>query len=318
MRRDSASRQNASLGYTQKRRRLTTQRRADRWGSDLLISAANVGIARLGAYPVFSRVILSGTRIRMLYQLQGSPAYGLNRQPRLSANQLAEYLSATPSRRTSIVREAKFPKTSQVALYRDARLAVARQLCAGPDGPDQIGVAISRLRERAADLDASPWTIDDCRRSIDVLEAFLRVGNELGLARYEFRTVSGTLPHVLISGVSVSVSISATVHRRTRDGTTQVGGLTMFLSKAMSDDAASPERAAVSALLCFMLAEASLGHLGAPDHRLCLVLDVAGGKVFPAPKGQTRRRKDMAHACAEVARAWSTVTPPRDYDGPDL
>jgi hypothetical protein len=149
----------------------------------------------------------------MLYQLQGSPAYGLNRQPRLSANQLAEYLSATPSRRTSIVREAKFPKTSQVALYRDARLAVARQLCAGPDGPDQIGVAISRLRERAADLDASSWTIDDCRRSIEVLEAFLRLGNELGLARYEFRTVSGTLPHVLISGVSVSVAISATVHR---------------------------------------------------------------------------------------------------------
>ena len=254
----------------------------------------------------------------MLYQPQGSPAYGLNRDPRISANQLAEYLSAMPSRRTTIVREAKFPKTAQVALYRDARLAVARQLCAANGGADHIEVAIARLRERASDLDASSWTIDDCRRSVAVLEAFSRLGNELGLSRYDYRTVSGTLPHVQIVRVSVSVSISATVHRRARDGTNQVGGLTMFLSKAMSDDTASPERAAVSALLCLMFAEASLRHLGVPDHRLCIVLDVAGGRVFPAPKGQERRRKNMAHACAEIARAWPTVAPPRDYDGPDL
>jgi hypothetical protein len=140
----------------------------------------------------------------------------------------------------------------------------------------------------------------------------------LGLGRFEFRIVSGTLPHLLIGGVSVSVSISATVHRTLRDGTRQVGGLTLFLSKAMTEDAASPERAAVSALLCFMFAEERLKHLGVADHKLCLALDVAGGRVFPAPKGQARRRKDMGHACAEIARAWPTVLPPRDYDGPDL
>ncbi len=254
----------------------------------------------------------------MLYDPQASPAHGLNREPRLSANQLAEYLTATPSRRTTIIREAKLPKTSQVALYRDARLAVARCLCAGPGDPDHVGLAISRLTERAADPDASAWTVDDCRRSVDALAAFARLSNELGLSRYEFRTVSGTLPHLLIAGVAVSVSIAATLHRRSRGGTSQIGGLTLFLSKAKSEDAASPERAAVSALLCLMLAEERLGHLGVADYRLCLVLDVGGGRVFPAPKGQARRRKDMTHACAEIARAWPTVAPPRDYDGPDL
>jgi hypothetical protein len=254
----------------------------------------------------------------MLHQPQASPAYGLHREPRLSANQLAEYLGATPTRRATIVRDAKFPKTAQVALYRDARLAVARHLCTGSSEPDHIRHAIERLTERADEPDASSWTIDDCRRSVEVLEAFARLSNELGLARFEFRIVSGTLPHLLIGGVSVSVSISATVHRTARDGIRQVGGLTLFLSKAMSEDAASPERAAVSALLCFMFAEERLGHLGVADHKLCLALDAAGGKVFPAPKGQARRRKDMGHACAEIARAWPTVTPPRDYDGPDL
>ena len=255
----------------------------------------------------------------MLFQPLSAPAYGLHPEPRLSANQLAEYLGATPSRRTTIIREAKFPKTSQVALYREARLAVARFLCAGPDGPDHIGLAVARLAERSADPDVSSWIVDDCRRSIEVLEAFARMSNELALGRYEFRSISGTLPHLLLSGVSVSVNIAATVHRTSRDGIHQVGGLALFLSKAMAGDDASPERAAVSALLCLMFAEARLTHLGVADYRLCLVLNVAGGKLIAAPKGQQRRRNYLTHACAEIARAWPTIAPPpRDYDGPDI
>jgi hypothetical protein len=114
------------------------------------------------------------------------------------------------------------------------------------------------------------------------------------------------------------VNIAATVHRVARDGTRQVRGLALFLSKAMSDDAATPERAAVSALLCFMFAEERLSHLGVADYRLCMVLNVAGGKFFAAPKGQQRRRSDLTHACAEIARAWATIAPPREYDGPDV
>src|SRR6185437_9233826 len=97
----------------------------------------------------------------MLHEIQASPSYGLNRDPRLSANQLAEYLAASPSRRTTIVREAKFPKVAQIALYREARLAIARYLCAGASEPDHLAFAVSRLKERAADTAASPWTVDD-------------------------------------------------------------------------------------------------------------------------------------------------------------
>jgi hypothetical protein len=40
--------------------------------------------------------------------------------PRLSANQMAEYLSATAVRRRSILREAKYPATVMVIRYEDA------------------------------------------------------------------------------------------------------------------------------------------------------------------------------------------------------
>jgi hypothetical protein len=47
--------------------------------------------------------------------------YNYNALPRLSANQISEYLTATPTRRKSIVQAAKFPKTAIVARYDGAR-----------------------------------------------------------------------------------------------------------------------------------------------------------------------------------------------------
>jgi hypothetical protein len=185
--------------------------------------------------------------------------------------------------------------------------------------PDRhIREAIERLSERGAEPNASSWVVDDSRRSIAVLQAFLSHGKLPELERHDFRTISGTFPHLMIDGVSVSVAISATVHRTARDGTKSVGGLSLFISKAMTASEGLDERAAVAALLCHMFAEERLGHLGKPDHKLCLVMDVAAGRLYPAPKGQLMRRKNIALACAEIARAWPTVTPPNDYDGPEL
>ena len=42
----------------------------------------------------------------------------------MSAGQLAEYLTATAPRRTSIIREAKYPKAAIVAKYREARSGI--------------------------------------------------------------------------------------------------------------------------------------------------------------------------------------------------
>jgi hypothetical protein len=82
--------------------------------------------------------------------------YSLNREPRMSHNQLAEYLVAQPYRRTSIVREAKFPKTAQIALYREARLAVARQLCDGWLVRRLIGTGTISARQICPN---APWIV---------------------------------------------------------------------------------------------------------------------------------------------------------------
>lgn len=252
----------------------------------------------------------------MFIRPQDARKYGYNPDPRLSAGQLAEYLTASAPRRSSIIRDAKYPKAAIVARYNAARAAVAKHLCAGPGGPDHIGEAISRLADRGNGPDASDWTLEDCRESTAALRSFQRSHAGLVSQQLSFRAVQGSLPLLPIRGVGVSVALDATAHRRARDGSDRVGGVVLFFSKRLATDPDATERATVAALLCLMFAERNLRHAGQVDPKLCFALDVFGQRLIHAPSGHTKRQTAMEHSCTEVAGRWASIGPPRDYDGP--
>jgi hypothetical protein len=251
----------------------------------------------------------------MLFKPQAARKYDFNPDPRMSAGQLAEYLTATAPRRTSIIREAKYPKAAIVAKYREARSGIVRHLCAGPGDSDHLGEAMARLGERAAGPESSQWTADDCRDSIAALRVFLRSHGGIVSEQLGFRPMTGSQPLLAIAGVGISVALDATVHRRARDGSERVGGVLLFFSKRLSSDPAAGERVVVGALLCLMFAERYLRHAGTVDPKICFALDVFGQKLIPAPSGRTKRTTAIEHSCAEVAGRWATITAPRDYDG---
>jgi hypothetical protein len=225
---------------------------------------------------------------------------------------MSEYLTASAYRRSSIVREAKYPKTLMVTWYREARLAIARALSAGEGGEEHIHRAIKRLRERSEERDASSHTLNDCRLSIAMLETFLRTREMMGLSRFQFRPTSNGFSNLDVAGVAVSVTLCATAHKRGRDGADRVGGVVLMTSKDVS-----AEEARLSAQLCHMFARTHLTQLGIADKKLCLALDVNHGVLMSAPSGELRRVREMEHSCAEIVRAWPSAVPPSDYDGPD-
>jgi hypothetical protein len=252
----------------------------------------------------------------MAFKPQATRKYGYNPDPRLSAGQLAEYLTATAPRRTSIIREAKYPKSAIVAKYNAARAGITKHLCAGPGGPDHLGEAISRLADRGSGSEASEWTLEDCRDSTAALRAFQRSHEGLVSQQLSFRPLPGGLPLLAMQNVGVSVALDATVHRRARDGSDRVGGIVLFFSKRLASDPVATERATVAALLCLMFAEKHLLHAGQADPKLCFALDIFGQRLIQAPSGRVNRQTAMDHSCAEVAGRWSRMAPPRDYDGP--
>lgn len=253
---------------------------------------------------------------RMFVRAEWPRKYGHNPEPRVSAAQLAEYLTAGAPRRTAIIREARFPKIAVVAKYREARQSIARHLCAGPDGRDHLGEAIDRLSDRGAGAAASDWTVTDCRDSIAALKLFQKSHGDLVQRQIAFRAITGALPLLTIAKVGVSVNLDATAHRRGQNGKEHVGGILLAFSKRLSEDPEAQERATVGALLALLFAEQHLTHAGLAEAKLCFTLDVFGRKLIHAPTGRTKRTAALQHSCEEIALRWRDIAPPKDYDGP--
>src|SRR5690242_11286812 len=93
--------------------------------------------------------------------------YGYNPSPKLSANQLAEYLIATPARRKSILKGAKYPSTVVVARYRTAKKSIQKHLSDKARSHVFFSEAIQQLLTRNDSKDATKWTKNDCRLSIE-------------------------------------------------------------------------------------------------------------------------------------------------------
>lgn len=245
------------------------------------------------------------------------PKYRYNPEPRLSANQLAEYLKASPPRRKQIVKAAKFPKTVIVAQYKGARDALAKFLCDTTRDQKTLVAAVEVMAEKEAKATASDWVKDDARRSIEAITSFQKNANAMGVQKLDCKPIVTGQPLLHIAGVDVSVSLDATVRRLGKDGTDLVGGVIFLLSKADEASAkARAERCRVSAVLAYLFAKEHLGYLGTADPKLCYSFDVMAGKATQAPAAHKTLIDHMNDSCEEVVLRWKDMAPPDDYDGP--
>lgn len=240
------------------------------------------------------------------------PKYAYNPEPRLSANQLSEYLTASPGRRKSIVKAAKFPKTVVVAHYDGAWKAIPKFLCDNARPISHLTGAMVELQSKADNPTQKPWVKDDSRLSIEAISTFQKGYNKLGLSAVECRAVTGSLPKLVINGVEISVRLDMTVHKKDR-----VGGAVLLFSKSEGSAKERGDRGRNSAVLAFLFAKNYLTHLGEIDRKLCLSVDVFGGKSYACPDTFMRKIGNMEDSCEEVVLRWPTITPPDDYDGPD-
>lgn len=245
-----------------------------------------------------------------------SKKYGYNPNPRLSANQLAEYLNASSTRRKSIIRDAKFPKGVIVARYDGARDAITAFLTDPTRSMTEPTAAIEAMKAKGGAVGAKPWVQDDCKASVEAVNALLKAQNKLGLNKMNIRPILSKQPKLVMEGVEVSITLNATTHRVDKDKQDRVGGLLLLFSKSEPSASKRDERCRVSSVLAAEFADQYLKGLGAMDPKLCVTIDVFGGRIIAAPPSYKKRLTDMIAACEEVALRWPTVEVPADYDGP--
>lgn len=250
---------------------------------------------------------------------EDKPRYHYRATPQFSANQMAEYLSPSTSstRRTGIIREARFPKTSIVAQYGKGREGLVNFLCDGTRSYGHLAGAVDALERREAKPGASNWMKRDSRGSIEAIEAFQRHYNKLGFRKLDCRPVHGRLPPLDLWPTRISVSLDFTIHRPTVGSKDAVGGAILLFSKGEASTNARLERSKVIAGLIHTYATRFLSGIGDPDPSLCLAVDVFTGVGHKPPGTFARKLRNVADACDEIADRWSSVKPPSDYDGPD-
>jgi hypothetical protein len=246
-----------------------------------------------------------------------SAKYRLNSKPRLSANQLADYLNASSTRRKRVIQDAKFPRTVIVARYDGARDGIADYLCDLARPTSTLVTAIDQMKAKAEASD-SPWTKQDSLLSIEAIESFHSAygNNKMGVRKIECRPMTASRPPLPIEGVQVSVSLDATTHRKDKDGKDRVGGVILLFSKSETSSNSRADRCKTAAVLALMFAEKHLTSYGKADPKLCFALDIFGGTAHPAPGTYKQKLNNINAACDEIADRWESIEPPPDYDGP--
>ena len=208
-----------------------------------------------------------------------------------------------------IIRRAKEVATAPVIRYKDARKALKAALLQPGRASGIIEGAVDSLQQRADDPSRKRSTRDDAEKSIDAINAFPRLANEL--AGYEYSDPGNRLPLLNLSDVEVSVNLDLTAQRNYR-GKQQIGGLIFRMTKPEEEetDFAKSKRenvGAYAATLIYMQVKANFAGNMLATPALCWSVDVQNGEIYKAPARYKRRANDMEAACQMIAAMWDRL-----------
>jgi hypothetical protein len=231
-------------------------------------------------------------------------------KPRISANKLAEYVLADPSRQSTIVKQAKNASKSITPLYHRVRDTF-------PHAHSNQGLNAAYFIARAEQIEASRATTDwQIRDKENSAKALRHLADMVG----QIECASATLipkqwKPLTIHGVAVSVYPEVAFSMLHR-GVTKVGAV--ILNTSLNDGSSLAKGSDrycvgdyVTTLLYLMLAQ-QLSMVGMPLHTKCYAMDIFRQKVYTAPPSYKTLVKHMDEACKMISLRWDSI--PVEYN----
>ena len=163
------------------------------------------------------------------------------------------------------------------------------------------------MQQKVENMALSSLVRDDAAHSIEVLDAIVRMANQLG--PYDFQPPPSQQPKLTVAGLEVSVRADLIVHGASR-ATEQIGAAVLRLTMDAPPNDAAIERRRNMGLYVATLARMHVESLRGnrePANRVCMSIDVQHGEVFVAPNANTRRLSDLEAACAFIVAMWPTI-----------
>jgi len=238
--------------------------------------------------------------------------------PRLSANQVGDYLSANATNRRRILSEAKYPSTIIIVRYDEARTAVVAHLACSCSAKNVLADALGALARKAGKGGISDWKKKNHLLCTEAIEAFQGAESKLGIGAVKFKAPDIHNSKLKISGVSVSVSLDLMTEKLDAKGNKVVGGAVLVFSKTGGSEKNIQPRCEAIALLAHEVLKLHLKNGETCDPSMCMAVDVFGGKVYRAKRQQKQLLKTVETSCDEVTTMWPSIKPPANYNGPPI
>jgi hypothetical protein len=229
--------------------------------------------------------------------------------PRISANDLARYMVAGDVGRRGIIRRSREVSTAVVVRYSDARTGLQSALCDLVNERRILAATRNMLDQKANDMTNSAFAREDALKSIDVLDSYAAMRNQL--AGNDFVAAPARQPIFRVGGVDISVNCDVLTQRDVRS-IASIGGVLFRLTKPEDEEseAARAKRidmGSYAATLVFMQVRANLAGTRQPRPDLCWSVDVQHGEVHPAPRNYRTRAANLEAACEVIAAMWDRV-----------
>ncbi len=233
----------------------------------------------------------------------------VNKAPRLSANELANYMMATDQGRLGILKRAKFPSTSTVIRYKDVRSVINKFLSDRTRNLDRLLNAEQMFEQRMEDPAVSALMQDDASNSIEVLKSIARMSNKL--SAYDFHPSPKSQSHLVISNVRVSVYADLIVEGLIK-GVKHRGAAILRMTQDNSETEAAKskrrEMGLFAATILRMHVDQNLSGDDLVSNKFCMSIDIQCGEAFSAPPQNATRQKNIEAVCQMIASYWPSIT----------
>mgnify|MGYP007071004199 CR=1 FL=1 len=216
---------------------------------------------------------------------------------------MAEYLTASSSRRHRIIRDAKEPPPFIVNTYEYAKDAVVGYMISSKLDREELLSALSILKERKP---TGPNDKQNLRLCIEALSTF--TGNADALEHLmPVERVKGPqkAKKLHVNGVDISVQPDIMLKERGKADVQAIGGLKLVFgkSKPLTEDQGFNIATMLKLHLDEVKPEGAI-----VQNKLCMVLDVFSGRVYTPPKAIVNRLRDVHAACTEIVTMWPHVS----------
>lgn len=215
---------------------------------------------------------------------------------------------ASETGKVGIIRRSRESVTPQRVRYSDVRKTLRTYLgdISRPRGV--LNAARDRFEQRAEDPSLGTFSREDARLSLDVLDSFGRMQNQLG--GIAFRTAPARQAPLRLAGIEVAVNVDVLV-QRSRNGAEQIGGALFRFTKAdeETDNATAKRRdmGLYAATLVHMQVTQNLAGNHQPHYQLCMSVDVQAEELHYAPRSFAQRAQNLENACMFIAAMWDRV-----------